>query len=238
MSCLLELDLKAGVLLERVNRFAVRVSTGAGTVMLHNRNTGRLGDLLVPGAEVFYVEHGPGRRRRTSGTLVGVAVTGEEAALTDPHLQARSFEVAWERGLVRWLAGWRMVRREVRVQGVRLDYEIASPSGERGYLELKSAVFHDGSGLCMYPDVPSLRGRRHLVALERLASGGLRSIVAFVAAHPLCRGFRPCSSCDPELATLLRRSAERGVEVRAVGMALRRDGRTVLSSDDLPVSLA
>ncbi|MEM2042050.1 MAG: DNA/RNA nuclease SfsA [Nitrososphaerota archaeon] len=238
MRRLLELELKNGVLIERVNRFAVRVSTAGREVLLHNRNTGKLGDLLVPGAEVLYVERRGWERRRTSGVLVGVAVTEGDAALTDPYLQARSFEVAWESDLIRWLSGWELARREVSVMGVRLDYEIASASDGRGYLELKSAVFHDGSGTCMYPDVPSVRGRRHLMALERLAAKGVRSIVAFVAAHPLCRRFRPCEPCDPELAELLRRSAERGVEVRAVSMGLRRDGAVVLLSDDLPVSLA
>ncbi len=237
MEGLLRLELRKGGFVERPNRFTVKVSTPEGTVLLHNRNTGRLGELLRPGAVLYYMEGGRSGAKKTSGVLVGVAVTGEEAALTDPHLQARSFEVAWERGLIEWLKGWTMIKKEVRYGGVRFDYAISSSSGTTGYLELKSAVFHDGSGYCMYPDVPSERGRRHLKVLEAIASRGIRTVIAFVAAHPLCRGFKPCASCDPAFATQLREAKEKGVEVRAVGMALRADGLTYLISGDLPVSL-
>jgi sugar fermentation stimulation protein A len=128
-------------------------------------------------------------------------------------------------------------KKEVRYGGVRFDYAISSSSGMSGYLELKSAVFHDSTGNCMYPDVPSERGRRHLKMLEAIASQGMRAVMAFVAAHPLCRSFRPCDSCDPDFANLLRESRGRGVEVRAVGMALKTDGSTYLTSGDLPISL-
>jgi sugar fermentation stimulation protein A len=107
-----------------------------------------------------------------------------------------------------------------------------------GYLELKSAVFHDGSGNCMYPDVPSERGRRHLKVLEAIASQGMRAVMVFVAAHPLCRSFRPCASCDPIFANELKEAGRRSVEVRAVGMALKADGSIYLTSGDLPVSLS
>jgi len=234
---LLRLDLRKAAFLERLNRFAVKASTPEGTVLLHNRNTGRLGELLRPGAELYYLEGGKSGAKKTSGTLVGVAVTGEDAALIDPYLQARSFEVAWEKGLIEWLRGWTLRKKEVRYGGVRFDYAISSSSGMSGFLELKSAVFHDGSGNCMYPDVPSERGRRHLKVLEAIASQGMRAVMAFVAAHPLCRGFRPCARCDPDFAIELRDSKGRGVEVRAVGMALKADGSIYLTSGDLPVSL-
>jgi sugar fermentation stimulation protein A len=235
---LFRLDLRKAAFLERLNRFTVKAAAPDGTVLLlHNRNTGKLGDLLQPGAVLYYLEGSKSNAKRTSGTLVGVVVTGEDAALIDPYLQARAFEVAWERGLIGWLRGWTLHKKEVRYGGVRFDYAISSSSGMSGYLELKSAVFHDSTGNCMYPDVPSERGRRHLKMLEAIASQGMRAVMAFVAAHPLCRSFRPCDSCDPDFANLLRESRGRGVEVRAVGMALKTDGSTYLTSGDLPISL-
>ncbi len=237
MEALLRLDLRVAEFLERPNRFTVKAASPEGTILLHNRNTGRLGDLLRPGALVYYIEAGRSYGRKTSGILVGVAVSDEGAALIDPYLQARSFEVAWERGLIGWLRGWGLLKKEVRYGGVRIDYAISSPSGSTGYLELKSAVFYDSSGHCMYPDVPSERGRRHLRVLEAIASQGKRAVMAFVAAHPLCRGFKPCARCDQEFAKELVESRRYGVEVRALGMALKPDGSVCLTSDDLPVYL-
>jgi len=111
---LLRLDLRRAAFLERLNRFTVKAAAPDGTVLLHNRNTGKLGDLLQPGAMLYYLEGSKSNAKRTSGTLVGVAVTDEDAALIDPYLQARSFEVAWERGLIGWLRGWTLQKKEVR----------------------------------------------------------------------------------------------------------------------------
>jgi len=144
---LLRLDLRRAEFLERLNRFTVKAAAPDGTVLLlHNRNTGKLGDLLQPGAMLYYLEGSKSNAKRTSGTLVGVAVTDKDAAFIDPYLQARSFEVAWERGLIGWLRGWTLQKKEVRYGGVRFDYAVSSSSGMSGCLELKSAVFHDGSG--------------------------------------------------------------------------------------------
>jgi DNA-binding sugar fermentation-stimulating protein len=66
----------------------------------------------------------------------------------------------------------------------------------------------------------------------------MRAVMVFVAAHPLCRSFRPCASCDPIFANELKKAGRKSVEVRAVGMALKADGSIRLTYGDLPVSLS
>ena len=230
---LLRLALEEAVALRRLNRFVVEATTQSGTLRLHTRNTGKLLDLIYPGSRLLY---SPRRTRKTAGLVVGVAVDGEEAALIDPATQAAAFEEAWEKGLVGWLRGWRASKREAWYRGSRIDYGLEGPGGH-GLLELKSAVYFSSEGLCMYPDTVSERGRRHVEALNEAARSGLRAIIAFIAAHPLCTGFRPCCEADPQFCAKLREAREVGVEVYATKIHLLLNGKVVLDSDNIPVRL-
>ncbi|MCS7145304.1 MAG: DNA/RNA nuclease SfsA [Nitrososphaerota archaeon] len=228
------LVLEGCVCVRRLNRFVVEAeAAGGGRGLLHLRNTGRLLDLVYPGARLLYE---PRPRRRTAGVVVGVEVGGGLAALIDPPTQVAVFEEAWRRGLIGWLRGWGMAGREAVYRGSRLDYLLNGPGGASGVMEVKSAVYLSGGGFCMYPDTVSARGRRHVDVLVEGRREGLRAVIAFVAAHPLCTGFRPCCEVDPILCEKLRRAVEAGVEVRAVKMHLE-GGEVLLDSDDLPVSL-
>jgi sugar fermentation stimulation protein A len=229
---LLKLALEEAVALRRLNRFVVEVSTPLGTLRLHTRNTGRLVDLIYPGSTLLYA---PRELGKTRGVIVGVRVEDEAAAIIDPPTQAAAFEEAWARGLVGWLGGWRALAREARYRGSRIDYAVEGPGG-RGLLELKSAVYLSREGFCMYPDAVSERGRRHVEVLVDAARRGLRAIIAFISAHPLCTGFRPCCEVDPQLCTMLREAWKAGVEVYALKMHLRRD-EVILDTDSLPVRL-
>jgi len=65
---LLRLDLRRAAFLERLNRFTVKAAAPDGTVLLlHNRNTGKLGDLLQPGAVLYYLEGRKSMRRGPQG---------------------------------------------------------------------------------------------------------------------------------------------------------------------------
>jgi sugar fermentation stimulation protein A len=229
---LLRLRLEEAATLRRLNRFVVEASASGRTLTLHTRNTGRLIDLIYPGSTLLYA---PRKGGRTMGVIVGVKVGAERAAIIDPATQAAAFEEAWARGLVGWLKGWKASARETWYRGSRIDYGLEEPDG-RGLLELKSAVYLSREGLCMYPDTVSERGRRHVEALAEAARSGLRAIIAFVSAHPLCTGFRPCCEVDPILCTKLQEAREAGVEVYAPKMHLER-GEVVLVSDSIPVRL-
>ena len=56
------------IFLSRPNRFVAICQIGQRTVRAHVRNTGRLGELLLPGAEVWLLPAAPGRK--TAYTLI------------------------------------------------------------------------------------------------------------------------------------------------------------------------
>ena len=227
------LEVEEGEVEKRLNRFVVLCRSGGRTIYLHLRNTGRLLDLLYPGARVLYL---PKKRGRTSGLIVGVVVDERSAALIDPGTQARAFEEAATLGFIPWMRERRIIGREFLYEGRRIDY-LFEGEGRRGLLELKSAVFYSGDGHCMYPDTVSLRGRRHVEALMRARESGMDAVIVFISAHPSCRAFRPCSEVDPAIASLISRAAEMGVEVHSVKMHLGIGGEILLDAPSLPVDL-
>lgn len=231
LSELLSLPVERCKVVTRETRVTVIVRAGGETLRVLLRNTGRLLDLVYPGAEGLLVRR---RGAKTQGAFVG-SIVGRAAALIDTYIQMKALEVAHARRLLPWLTGWQLSTRGVSFGGSRFDYSLVH-DGRRGLMEVKSAVNLVGN-FAVYPDAPSRRGLQHVRELIRIASLGLRAVVAFIAAHPLARGFRPCHEVHPELANELTRAAERGVEVRAVKMRIELDGRIVLDNPDLPVYL-
>ena len=196
------------------------------------RNTGRLEDLIYPSAPVLCLAK---RGERTEAQILGTVVDGRRATLLDTLVQARAFEQAVERGLLPWLPRGTLIRREIPLGKRRLDYEIELDN-RRGFLELKSAV-HLRGDFATYPDAPSPRGREHVRLLIELRGQGHPCLLAFIAAHPEARRFRPDRETDPELDGALRRAAAAGVGIYALKMHLELDGRVVLDEPSIPVVL-
>lgn len=219
-------------IIRRENRFVVTVENDCKIKHALLRNTGRLHDLIQNGYTALCRDRDVGK---TDCELIGVLIDDERAALIDTYTQARMFELATSKKLIPLLAGWSIDGKEVTVNGSRLDYKIASDN-RKGYLELKSAAYCDGY-YAMYPDCPSERGLRHVNALEQLKLDGYRSVIAFVAAHPNAKAFKPNAEGDKVLATKIGSAYRSGVEVHAVKIFLDANGNVFLVNPDLPVEL-
>ncbi len=98
-------------------------------------------------------------------------MVGESAALIDTVLQARMFKKTLEYGLIPWLRGYKIERREIVRYGSRFDYFLSNIV-DRIILELKSAVYLSSDGAAMYPDTISERGVRHFKILRKEKNGG------------------------------------------------------------------
>jgi len=194
-------------IIRRLNRFVVEVEVGGEASLARITNTGRLLEYLVQGKTGYCLPN----RGKTSHRLIAVEDV-EGAALIDTDLQMRSFEEALGKGALRW-APCIVASRNPSVGASRLDYLLRCGE-ELKYVELKSAVLRE-NGYAMYPDCATARGRRHVAELIKIAEAGGRAMIVFVAALPRVRAFKPYVQGDPELAVLLRKAAERGVEVRA-----------------------
>lgn len=218
----------------RISRFVVDVILDGDHRRALITNTGRLEDLITAGRRAVCKPRAGGR---TDCVLIAVETDGGGLAVVDTRTQALAFEGAVGRGLIGWLRGCAIAKRNPRLGGSVLDY-LLDCDGAEAWLELKSAVLLHEGDKAGYPDCPSPRGRRQIEELMGLARGGGRGIVAFVAALPGVRAFKPYERGDPEMARLLAEARWAGVEVRALGIEGRLEDRALvvdLWDDDLPV---
>ncbi|MDI3280776.1 MAG: DNA/RNA nuclease SfsA, partial [Bacillota bacterium] len=174
--------------MQRLNRFAARVEVEGTCHLVHVPTSGRLAELLVPGAEVRLL---PARypHRHTRYTLVLVR-TRADAVQSGPDPEEGSqglpappvwvdlraaqanalFLQALRQGFWPELAGLGFQQREVFYADSRLDFALgpaqgSAAKGRSGCLvEVKSVTLvRAGKGL--FPDAPTERGTRHLAAL-------------------------------------------------------------------------
>ncbi len=215
----------------RVNRFVVEAWVGGGLEEVHNTNTGRLEELLVPGALAECVEI---RGARLRYRIVSVECCGGYA-LIDTRMQERVLEALIEAGVLPSARGCRVARRAPRVGETRLDYLLDCGSYAR-LVEVKSAVLRGIGGEALYPDAPTERGRRHLRLLASLAERGHRPLLVFIAGFPGARMERPYERGDPLLPQALLEALEAGVEATGVGLYHDPSTREIIVYDaSLPV---
>ncbi|ASJ13717.1 DNA/RNA nuclease SfsA [Thermococcus radiotolerans] len=235
MTTLLKLDAVPCIFRKRLNRFVALVEVEGEERKALVTNTGRLEEFMVPGRRAFCT---PKTGGKTDFVLVAFEDLGGKGAVIDTRTQAKAFERAVELGLVPWLRGCRIKRKEITVGKSRLDYLFECPKGEV-YAEMKSAVLRGGEKgeYAMYPDCPSVRGQKHIRELIELSKAGKKSIIFFIGAMPGVERFRPYERGDPEIARLLKEADKVGVEIHALGISLLPDGRVVLERPSLEIEL-
>ncbi|HDM36171.1 MAG TPA: hypothetical protein ENG09_02800 [Candidatus Syntrophoarchaeum butanivorans] len=120
-----------------------------------------------------------------------------------------------EGGMIPWLSGCRILKRNVRLNNSLIDYLIGA-DGEL-YLEVKSAVLKRNR-MALYPDSPSLRGRRHLEeTLNHVRAGG-KGAILFIAAVPHIKAFKPNRRADRIISGLIKKGKEYGVIIKSIAI--------------------
>ncbi|MBX5465259.1 MAG: sugar fermentation stimulation protein SfsA, partial [Clostridia bacterium] len=116
----------------RRNRFAVEAEYRGEPLLLHLPNSGRMSELLRPGAEALaWLRPAGAAGGRTAGRLVLVR-HGERWVGVDAGLPNRLFAAALAGGRLAPFAGWRVVRAEPPLGAGRADFLLEGPGGARG----------------------------------------------------------------------------------------------------------
>ena len=199
-------------MLERVNRFALWAECEGARRYVHVPNSGRLGELLYPGATLLLRPRPPSADRKTTHQ-VALARFDELWVSVDSRLAPRlcaEFLTAHPR----LLGTVRAVRYEVTHGASRLDLQVATSRGE-WLIETKSVTLaHAGRGY--FPDAPTVRGVKHLRELAALARTGGLAAAVFVVQRPDVTAVSPNAATDPEFAAALGEAREAGVKLIAL----------------------
>lgn len=210
--------LRWGRLVRRWQRFLSEVQLNHGlAVIAHVPNSGAMRGCAEPGSPVL-LSPVTGRKLAwrleqvvAGGVTVGVntqlANRLAEEALTDGLLDLPGEPGAWE------------IEREVPVGGgTRLDFRLTGPAGCT-WLEVKNVTWAE-RGVALFPDAVTVRGRRHLEVLTRLAESGSYAALVYVVQRGDARAVRAASQVDPAYSAALERARGAGVMVRAVQVAV------------------
>lgn len=222
------LPLVAGRFVSRDNRFRATVEVGGQCVFAHVPNSGRMRELLAPGADVRLLPaFAPGRVTAYDLTLVRIPAGW---ACIDARLPPRLVGEWLAKGGGGPLTGWLVEKAEVRHGASRLDL-LLRRGDERCWAETKSVTLvRDGTAL--FPDAPTARGRRHLLELQGLAQDGTCAAVVFVVQREDAVRFRPNDETDPEFGAALRQAADAGVRVLCLYCRVDEGGVEVVGEVD------
>ena len=213
------------VFLRRPNRFLaeVRPLEGGVTRAVHVPNPGRMVELLVPGETRGFTVPARNPARATSATLVSVVHDGTLVSI-DTLLANRIVGRALAAGQMGDLprTGW---RSEFTVGHHRFDFaRLGRPSaGTVHLLEVKSSNLKEGR-IARFPDAPTERGTRHMVALARACRAGVRADVIIAIQRSDVEAFAPNRALDPAFAAAFDRARRAGVGVSAYRLEVRPDG--------------
>lgn len=226
--------LVAGTIVDRPNRFVLRVRFDDDVAQVHLGDPGVLPSVLAPGNEILCSPVDDADRVTAYDAIAvrtGDAVVGVRSTLANDL-----FERALLRGALPGFEDDAAVTREPQFPDVgRADFLLESADGEESYVEVKSCSLAR-DGIARFPDRSTERGRRQLRSLERLATEGTDCHLVFVVQRPDVAAFRPLREVDPTFVDLLERASSAGVGVRAIVTPFEAPHYR-LADEDLPVVL-
>ena len=175
------------VFVRRNNRFTAEVLLREQEITVHVKNTGRLRELLLPGADVILTESN-NANRRTAYDLIGVYRGGKLYNIDSQAPNAVTFE---------WLRtrGFDEIRPETVCGSSRIDFWMRR--GDVTYLlEVKGCTLEEG-GVGYFPDAPT----------------GIRAGIAFVICMKGVDRVLPNDRTQPSFGQALLRAKQAGVTV-------------------------
>lgn len=224
-------NIRKGIFLQRPNRFLARVAVDAKEELCHVKNTGRLGELLLPGAAVWVQKHdNPNRKTRFSLIAVekdGVCYNIDSQA---PNILARE-----------WLASGKAfpgsritdIHPEQKYGNSRFDLAFCR-DGKRAFMEVKGVTLNqNGTGL--FPDAPTLRGVKHVRELIECQKEDYEAYVLFVVKFETAERFMPNVARQPEFAAALLEARNAGVHVMAARCSVQPEQVEIVT--EIPVEL-
>jgi len=200
--------------LRRYKRFFADVALADGSELtIHCANTGSMKHCLEPGTPCWF-SRSDNPKRKLPGTLEIVTTSDGLLAGVNTGRPNRLVEEAIEAGRIPELAGYSVLRREVRYGSEKSRIDLLLEEGDaRCYVEVKSVTLTAGNGLAQFPDAVTSRGTKHLRELMAMVAEGHRAVLCFCVQLSGVNRVSPAEDVDPVYAQTLREAVAAGVEV-------------------------
>jgi len=201
--------LETGIFLRRLNRFMTEVKLHGQKTLAHLPNSGRLLTVLIPQAKV-YLQKRCQAERKSSYDLFAVEPSGVPI-IVDTRFSTLAVKAAIEKKLFKPFQNYRVTGENVKVNQSRLDVLLKQDT-RCFFLEIKY-VTHIIDGVAMFPDAPTLRGRKHLQCLIKLIEQGFDTGILFSVQRPDATILKPNYEIDQQFSELLKKAADKNVKI-------------------------
>ena len=223
---------QTGVFISRPNRFVALVDIGGAETRCHVKNTGRLGELLVPGTRAI-VQKSDIIGRKTAYDLI--AVKNHRGVFNIDSSAPNKIFAEWMHSENSPIAPAE-IKAEYVYGASRLDFMVTDIHGRRHLIETKGVTLLSADGdTALFPDAPTARGVKHVHHLIRALDDGYKSHIVFVVKTDCPKNFTPNRKNDPEFADALLLARERGVDILALRCSVAEDRITPATL--IPVTL-
>lgn len=202
-------NIQKAVFLCRINRFVARVLLNGEEVTVHVKNTGRLRELLYPGA-VVYLEYCNTPGRKTEWDLVAVEHDGQIVNI-DSQAPNRVFGEFLQRG--KFSSCLIDIRPEFTYGDSRFDFCLECETGIQ-FVEVKGVTLLR-NGQAFFPDAPTERGLKHIRGLMDAVREGYDAAIVFVLQMKGAETLLPNDETQPAFGAALREAAAVGVQMFA-----------------------
>lgn len=203
-------NIRKAVFVSRKNRFVAQIKIDGKDVLCHVKNTGRLKELLVGGAEIYVQEHNDSARK-TKFSLIAVK-KGRENVNIDSQAPNKVFYEWVKNG--GFCDNVTLIKPETAFGNSRFDCYIEA--GDRKiFVEVKGVTL-EKDGVAMFPDAPTERGLKHLRELCECVKDGYEAYIVFVVQMKGVHTFTPNAETHKEFAKMLSECDEKGVKIVCV----------------------
>lgn len=212
MKLIIEGEKIEGVFVKRHNRFVAEVAIDGVHYFAHVPNTGRMKELLLPGARVL-LRKSKDPLRKTPYDLLFVYKDDLLVAI-DSGLPNRILKEAFEKREISYFKEFTEVKREVTYGKSRFDFSLNHDHGH-GLVEAKCVTLVKEGGLASFPDAPTLRGTKHVLELIEAKKQGIRGAIIFIVQREDAIAFTPNTMMDPAFGEAVRKGKDAGIEFYA-----------------------
>ena len=222
-----------GRLIRRYRRFLANVRLSDGReVTAHCPNTGSMEGCSDPGRDVYLSVHNrPERKLKYTWELIQMPTSLVGINTNVPNRLV--FESLRHRA-IHGFKGYDQVQSEVNIGNAsRIDIVLSKGAAKRYFIEIKNCTLVE-KNTALFPDAVTLRGRKHLEELQRLAAEGHRCVMFYLVQRMDAKRFRPATHIDPDYSRELQKAVRNGIQLLAfdvhidmerIGLRRRLDAR-------------
>jgi len=210
MKMLLEFQkLERAIFKKRPNRYIAQVDLKGSEETVHVHDPGRLKELLFEDNPCI-IKYAASPTRKTNWDMIA-AQKGDEYVLIHSGYHRKIAEALLSDPIWSPFGEVYPYKAEVKTGNSRLDFCLFPRADEKIWLEIKGCSLSE-NGVAMFPDAPTIRGRRHLEHLIDLKVGGERAAVIILILSD-ADVFVPKKDTDPDFYETFYKALEMGVEI-------------------------